>query len=80
MDIIFGCDLTKVEGIALKPQSSLKGPWTIVMVHLYKAQILLSKSNKEGARLPQDSERLVFNVFNQILSPQLMGLLGPKSI
>ena len=41
---------------------------------------LLSQSNKGGARLPRDSERHVFNVFNLLLSPQLMGLLGPKAI
>ena len=28
----------------------------------------------------RDSERLVFNVFNQLTSPQIMGLLVPKHI
>ena len=41
---------------------------------------LLNQSNKGGARLPRDSELLVFNVFNRLLRPQLMELLGPKSI
>ena len=36
--------------------------------------------NEGGAWLPQYLERLELNVFNQLLSLQLMGLLGPKSI
>ena len=35
------------------------------------------KSKEGGAKFPRDSERLVFN---QLLSPQLIGLLGPKAI
>ena len=41
---------------------------------------LLRQPNEGGAQLLQESERLVFNVFNQIFSPHLMGLLGPKAI
>ena len=36
--------------------------------------------NKGVARLPRDSECLELNVFNQLLSLQLMELLGPKYI
>ena len=34
---------------------------------------LLRQSNERGARFPRDSERLALNVFNRLLSPQLMG-------
>ena len=33
-----------------------------------------------GARLPQESELLELNMFNQLLSLQLMKLLEPKAI
>ena len=41
---------------------------------------LLRQYNKGGAWLPQDFKRLGLNVFNQIISPQLMRLLCPKDI
>ena len=49
------------------------------LIHL-AALGLLIQSNEGGARLPRDSESLLFNVFNQLLSPQLMGLTGTKDI
>ena len=39
---------------------------------------LLREPNEGGAWLPRDSERLVFNVFNWILSLQLMGRQDSK--
>ena len=39
---------------------------------------LPKKYNQDGARFLQESERLQLNMFNQILSPQLMRLLGPR--
>ena len=41
---------------------------------------LLRQSNEGSARLPRASEHLVCNFFTQLLSTQLMGLLGPKYI
>ena len=41
---------------------------------------LISKSNEGGSRLLRDSERLDLSVFNQLLSPQILGLLGTKAI
>ena len=41
---------------------------------------LLMQSNEVGFRLLGYFERLQLNVFNQLLRPQLMELLGPKSI
>ena len=41
---------------------------------------LLRKSNEGGARLPQDFRRIQLNVFNQLLSPHLMGFLGLKDV
>ena len=41
---------------------------------------LLRKSNEDGAWLMRDFGRLEFNLFNQLLSPQLVGLIGPKDI
>ena len=59
----------------------------LIYVSLYQKKLihlatlgLLRQSNEGGARLPQDFGRLQLNVFNQPLSPQLMGLLGPKYI
>ena len=51
----------------------------IDLIHL-AALGILKQSNKVGAWLPQDSERLQVNVFKQLWSPQLMGLLGLKYI
>ena len=41
---------------------------------------LLRQSNKGGACLTRDAEVLELNVFNQLLSLHIMGLLGPKAI
>ena len=41
---------------------------------------ILRKYNEGGAWLPRDSERLKLNVFNQLLSIQLMELIGTKDI
>ena len=41
---------------------------------------ILSQSKEGGAWLPRDLEHLVFKFFNQLLIPQIMGLLGPKAI
>ena len=40
----------------------------------------LDNTNKCGAQLLRDLEHLELNVFNQLLSLQLMGFLGPKAI
>ena len=40
----------------------------------------LGKCNKGGARLPRDSERIELNVFNQLLSIEIIDLIGPKAI
>ena len=41
---------------------------------------LFRQPNEGRSQLPQDSEFLQFNVFNQILIPHLMGLLRTKAI
>ena len=41
---------------------------------------LLMKCKESGERLPQYSERLLFNVFNRLLSPQAMRSLETKDI
>ena len=48
-------------------------------IHL-SALFLLTQSNEVVARLLQDSGRPQLNVFNQLLSPHLMGFLVPKCI
>ena len=40
----------------------------------------LGNFNEGGTQFPQESERLELNLYNQILSLQLMGLLGIKYI
>ena len=55
---------------------------TFVALHpnLISTLSLPRQSRKISARLPRNSERLQLNLFDQLLSPQIMGLLGPKDI
>ena len=55
---------------------------TFVNLHpnIISTLVLLRQSKKGGAWLLQDLERLELNTFNQILSPQLLGLLVLKDI
>ena len=66
--------MTGVSKLSLQKISNHTNP-----IHLADLGLLM-KSNEGGARLMQDSERILFNEFNGLLSPQLMGLLGPKDI
>ena len=54
-------------------------------MHLYHTNTIhlatlgvLRKYNEGGARLTRDFGRIEFNMFNQLLSTQLMGLIGPE--
>ena len=53
--------------------------YTSNTIHLAALGILW-QSNDGGDRLPRDFRRLQLNMFNQLLSPQLTGLLGPRDI
>ena len=47
---------------------------------IYPLLASLGNFNEVGAQLPRDSERIELNVFNQLLSLQLIGLIGSKAI
>ena len=49
------------------------------LIHLATLS-LPRQSNEGGARLSRYSGRIDLNVFNQLISPQLMGLIVPKDI
>ena len=55
-------------------------PYIPRIQYTYPLLASLGKFNEGGARLTRYSERIELNVFNQLSSVQLMGLLGPKDI